>query len=268
MMIDQNSLLIDLDGVVYEGDLVVPGAVESLAWLRAQEIPHLFLTNTSSKSRRALVEKLGSMGVDTSENAILTPPVAAARWLRENVEGAVSLFVADGAVDEFAGLDRAAPDIDGEPVAAVVIGDLGKNWSYRKLNRAFRQLMTEPRPRLVALGMTRYWHAPDGLRLDTAPFVVALAHASGIEPTILGKPAEPFFATALEALGSTKSGTWMIGDDIRVDVGGAQDAGLRACLVRTGKFRSLDLELGIQPDFVLDSIASLPSWWDRMESER
>ena len=268
MTTDQSSLLIDLDGVVYEGDSVVPGAVESLAWLRAQEIPHLFLTNTSSKTRRALVDKLGSMGVDTSEDAILTPPVAAARWLKENVEGAVSLFVADGSVEEFAGLEQAAVDSEGEPVAAVVIGDLAEHWSYRELNRAFRQLMTEPRPRLVALGMTRYWHAPDGLRLDTAPFVVALAHASGVEPTILGKPAEPFFEAALVALGSARGETWMIGDDIRVDIRGAQDAGLRACLVETGKFRSTDLELGVQPDFVLDSIASLPFWWDRMESER
>lgn len=262
---DRPALLIDLDGVVYEGDSVVPGAVEALAWLRTRNVPHLFLTNTSSRSRGALVERLACLGVQGSEQAILSPPVAAARWLQNNVEGAISLFVADAAVEEFRELGSAAVGIEG-PVAAVVIGDLGETWSYRLLNRAFRQLMMDPRPILIALGMTKYWHAPDGLRLDTAPFVKALSYASGIEPTVLGKPAAPFFDMALAMLGSAQRSTWMIGDDIQGDVRGAQRAGLRGCLVRTGKFRPSDLHLGIQPDLVLDSLADLPQWWDSLAS--
>ena len=121
--------------------------------------------------------------------------------------------------------------------------------------------MTEPSPTLVALGMTRYWHAADGLRLDTAPFVVALQHASGIEPVVVGKPARPFFEMALTELGAVPEATWMIGDDIRGDIGGAQNAGMRGALVQTGKYRPGDLDLAIQPDAVLPSIADLPGWW-------
>jgi ribonucleotide monophosphatase NagD (HAD superfamily) len=68
---------------------------------------------------------------------------------------------------------------------------LGEGWDFATLNRAFRLLMAEPHPRLIALGMTRYWRAADGLRLDTAPFVVALQHATGIAPVVLGKPDRP-----------------------------------------------------------------------------
>jgi ribonucleotide monophosphatase NagD (HAD superfamily) len=109
--------------------------------------------------------------------------------------------------------------------------------------------------------MTRYWRAADGLRLDTAPFVVALQHATGIAPVVLGKPARPFFAAALARLGAEASETLMIGDDIRGDIGGAQGAGIRGLLVRTGKFRPRDLRGEIQPDGVIDSIADLPAWW-------
>jgi ribonucleotide monophosphatase NagD (HAD superfamily) len=118
--------------------------------------------------------------------------------------------------------------------------------------------MREPSPRLVALGMTRYWHAPGGLQLDTAPFVAALAHASGVEPVVLGKPAPEFFAAALAQLGVAASAAMMIGDDIRADIGGAQAAGLAGILVRTGKFRPADLRGSIVPDLVIGSIAELP----------
>jgi HAD superfamily hydrolase (TIGR01458 family) len=121
--------------------------------------------------------------------------------------------------------------------------------------------MDEPHPYLIALGMTRYWRAADGLRLDCAPFVVALSHATGIEPVVLGKPAVPFFEAALRAVGVAAGETLMIGDDIRGDVGGAQQAGIRALLVRTGKFQPADLRGDIRPDGVLDSIAGLPQWW-------
>ena len=200
------------------------------------------------------------MGIPVDPEDILTPPVAAAAWLHDHVTDPVALFVPSATAREFADVDRAAPDYPGR-VGAVVVGDYGENWDFAELNRAFRLLMNEPQPALVALGMTRYWRAPDGLRLDTAPFVTALTCATGVEPVVLGKPAPAFFEAALTRLGATAAETLMIGDDIRGDVGGAQECGIRGVLVRTGKFRPGDLELGIHPHATLDSIAALPDWW-------
>jgi len=253
--VEEPALLIDLDGVVYRGDEPIPGAADAVAWLIDQQIPHLFVTNTTSRPRSALVAKLTGFGIRASEDEILTPPVAAAIWLEQAGCRRLRLAVPAATCAEFAGFDIVAGD---EPVDAVVVGDLGRDWTFDRLNTAFRDLMREPRPQLVALGMTRYWHAPDGLRLDTAPFVLALAHAAGVEQVVLGKPAPDFFATALARLGVEPAQAAMIGDDIRADVGGAQAAGLRGILVRTGKFRPADLACGIEPDLVLDSIAELP----------
>jgi HAD superfamily hydrolase (TIGR01458 family) len=253
------ALLIDLDGVIYEAEEPVAGAAETIAWLRDNAIPHLYLTNTTSRPRSALVEKLLGMGIDVAEESILTPPVAAARWLLEHAPGLSALFVAPETVTEFGSLELAS--VDQESVASVVVGDYGERWSFAELNRAFRLLMGEPHPTLVALGMTRYWRTEDGLTLDTAPFVMALAHASGVEPVVLGKPARAFFETALAMLDVSAVETLMVGDDIQGDIAGAHSAGLSGVLVRTGKFRSSDLGGDITPEFVLDSFAELPERW-------
>lgn len=250
--------LIDLDGVLYEGERVVEGARDAIAWLVDQDIPHLFLTNTTSRPRAAIHHKLQQLGFASGAEAILTPPLAAAQWLRDHGLERAALFLPEATRDEFDGFEM----VSGEDHAdAVVVGDLGAHWDFATLNRAFRLLMATPQPRLLALGMTRYWRAEDGLRLDTAPFVVALSHARGARPVTLGKPARAFFEAALEHLGIAAVDAIMVGDDIRSDIRGAQDAGLRALLVRTGKFRPLDLEDGPEPDAVLDSIADLPDWW-------
>ncbi len=259
------SLLIDLDGVLYEGGEPVTGAAAAISWLEEKKVPKLFLTNTTSRPRSAIVAKLADMGIAATEDEILTPPVAAVAWLRRNASGPAALFVPEATAGEFAGIELAETGSEG-PVGAVVIGDYGERWSFAELNRAFRLLMAEPRPALVALGMTRYWRAADGLRLDTAPFVKALEHATGIEPVVLGKPARAFFDAALAKLDASASEALIIGDDIRTDIGAAQDFGMRGLLVRTGKFRPGDLDLGIRPHAMLDSIAALPDWWRQTEA--
>ncbi|HSO06145.1 MAG TPA: TIGR01458 family HAD-type hydrolase [Pelomicrobium sp.] len=253
------GILFDLDGVFYVGGSPIPGAAEALAWVRERGIPHCFLTNTTSRPRSALTEKLAGIGLDVDADDILTPPVAAARWIADNVKGGVALFVPDATRAEFAELP--VSDDPDAAVGAVIVGDLGEKWDFFVLNRAFRLLMHEPRPALIALGMTRYWKAPDGLRLDTAPFVMALAHATGVEPTVLGKPARTFFEIALAMIECDAANAVMVGDDIKGDIGGAQDAGIRGILVKTGKFQPADLDGRIQPAAVLDSVAGLPDWW-------
>jgi phospholysine phosphohistidine inorganic pyrophosphate phosphatase len=259
------ALLIDLDGVIYETNRAVPGAADAVRWMQGAGIPHLFLTNTTSRPRRALVEKLAAMGIAVDEQSVLTPPIAAARWLLEHAPGRTALFVPPATVEEFGALEAAGADE--KRVASVVVGDYGERWDFCELNRAFRLLMTDPPPALIALGMTRYWKAEDGLRLDTAPFVAALSHASGVEPIVLGKPAAAFFDSALDLLDVPRGDALMIGDDIRGDVGGAHNAEISAALVRTGTFRPGDLEGDIHPQFVLDSIAELPQRWDEISGQ-
>ncbi|MBV8905308.1 MAG: TIGR01458 family HAD-type hydrolase [Acidobacteriia bacterium] len=259
------GLLFDLDGVVYNDESLIPGAVETIGWAASRRVPYLFVTNTTSRNRLALVEKLGRFGIATDAAHILTPCVAAANWLRSQDGGPVALFVRDAAREEFEGLPQVPPDAE-TGAAYVVIGDLGEAWDYKTLNRAFRLLHHQPDAKLVALGMTRYWQTAEGLSLDVAPFVVALEHASGRQAVVFGKPAAAFFHAAARQLGLDSNEIVMIGDDIHADIGGAQAAGLKGVLVKTGKFRPSALVTSVKPDAILDSIAAVPEWWDSFEN--
>ena len=254
------AILFDLDGVLYTGDKAIEGAAQTINWCRDQAIPHLFLTNTTSRPRTALVDKLAGFDISATADDFLTPSLAARRWLVDNVEGKIALFIPEATRDEFSAFDQ-CDDHAEQGAAAVIIGDLGEGWNFTTLNRAFRLLMSNRETSLIALGMTRYWRAADGLMLDAAPFVKALEHASGREAIVLGKPSTDFYVTALELLGYTAEQTLMIGDDIKGDIQGSQLAGIRGLLVKTGKFQATDLQQGISPYDVIESIADLPAWW-------
>ncbi|MGA2039956.1 MAG: TIGR01458 family HAD-type hydrolase [Bryobacteraceae bacterium] len=256
------GVLFDMDGVIYNDEHPIAGAAETIEWVQAHRVPHLFLTNTTSKSRGALCEKLMRQGIRAAETEILTPGAVVAEWLRTAPAGPIALFVREPARREFAGLPCLADDAE-RGARYVIVGDLGELWDYRTLNRAFRLLHNNKEAELIALGMTRYWLASDGLSLDVAPFVAALEHAAGRKALVFGKPAARFFLAAAERLSLAGAEVLMIGDDIEADVAGAQAAGLKGALVRTGKFHPADLEGAIRPDVVLDSIAGLPAWWNR-----
>lgn len=256
------GVLLDLDGVVYVGDEPVPGAAETVEWLAGEGVPYLFLTNTTSRPRQALVDKLAGLGISAEPDQLLTPAVAAVAWLRGHEVSRPALFAPDATAAEFAELDP-LPDDAEHGAGAVVVGDLGEGWDFPTLNRALRLLMSDAAVPLVALGMTRYWRAEDGLRLDAGAFVRALEYAAARDAVVLGKPDPAFYATAVDAIGVEADQVVMVGDDIKTDVGGAQRAGLAGVLVRTGKFAESDLDGDVSPDAVLDSLADLPRWWGK-----
>jgi len=253
------AILFDLDGVFYVGDQLIDGALDVLHWCDNRKLPYLFITNTTSKPPRAIVEKLSGFGISTTVDKVLSPPVAAVAWLRQQGIERISLYMREKTRSVFSDFEQV--ESAQEPTEAVIVGDMGEGWRFEVMNRAFRQLMQKPTPVLIALGMTRYWRAPDGLCLDAGAYVSALQYASGIEPIVLGKPAQAFFHAAVQRLAVSPEEVLMIGDDIRSDIHGAQQAGLRGLLVRTGKYRASDLEGSIQPDAIIDSIADLPAWW-------
>ncbi|MDX1334468.1 MAG: TIGR01458 family HAD-type hydrolase [Gammaproteobacteria bacterium] len=261
----KRGLLIDLDGVLYLGEKAIPGARAVVSWLQSSDYPFLFVTNTTSRPRHQIVEKLHAMGMEISEHSIITPVFAASLWIKQNVQGEVALFIPEATRADMQDIPSLEPGRE-EGAAAVVIGDLGVQWTYEQLNRAFRLLMHNPSAPLLALGMTRYWRAEDGLRLDVAPFVRALETATDKEAIVLGKPSADFFNMCLSLLGLEAEQVFMVGDDIRSDVAGAQAAGIWGVLVQTGKFQESDLDSGIDADVMLNSIAQLPDWLERIQA--
>ena len=255
------AFLVDLDGTLYSADAPIPGAVEALTRLRRAGVPFRLVTNTTSRSRRMLVERLAGYGFGVLAEEIVTATLAGATLLRTRGLSRVAPFVPAAALEDLAGLSLTGGTSDRPRAAAeaVVLGDLGERWTYDLLQEAFEHLMAGAA--LVALSRDRYFRQGERLVLDAGPFVAALEYAANTSADVAGKPSTAFFAAAVESLGLARDrSVAMVGDDLWSDVDGAQRAGLQGWLVRTGKFREDVLRsASIVPDRVLESVAVLGS---------
>ncbi len=224
------GVLLDIAGVLYDGDTVVPGAIKGLRALRAAGLPLRLVTNTSRRPKRVLLDHLRRLGFDVSEDEVFTATEALVAYLvRERLRP--FLLVHPYLDEEFEALDRDRPN-------AGVVGDAAERFTYQRLNAAFR-LLIDGAP-LLAIATNRYFREADGLSLDAGPFVAALEYATQAETILFGKPAPAFFQAVLTDLGMPPAETVMIGDDVEADVNGALSLGLQATLVRTGKYRAGD----------------------------
>ncbi len=189
------GLLLDIDGTLYVGEEPIPGAPEALRELERRGHVLRYLTNTTRFSRDELARRLRAMGFDASPDQLFTAPVAAAAWLAHHGIRRVGAYVPASTLDDFRAFELVPEDAVPD---AVVVGDLGPEWTFDRLNHAFRQLLEGAR--LVALQRNRYWRTPDGLTIDAGAFVAALEYAAGTEAVVVGKPSREFFRLAADSL--------------------------------------------------------------------
>ena len=252
------GLLLDIDGTLAEAERALPGAVAAVVELRRSGFPLRFVTNTTRRPRREIRQRLAAMGIDAGPEEIFTPPLAAVAWLEARGLSRIAACVPPATLEDFAGFA-----LDDRQPQAVLVGDLGREWNFDRANAAFRWLLGGAE--LVALHRNRYWSTADGLAIDAGAWVVALEYASGKSGHLMGKPAHEFFARAAESMGLALAEVAMVGDDVASDVGGAQRAGARGILVRTGKFLAGELDRsGVLPDLTVVSIADLPASLERI----
>ncbi|AJD48008.1 HAD family hydrolase [Isoalcanivorax pacificus W11-5] len=249
------AVFLDLAGVLYEGRRAIPGAQDAVARLQASPLTLRFVTNTSRRSRAQVLDDLAQLGFDIAPDTLFTAPLAARQWLVRRGHRPL-LLVHPDIECEFAGLSQADPD-------AVLLADAEDRLNYRNLDNAFRLLMTGAP--LLAIGINRYFKTEDGLHLDAGPFVRALEFATGTQAVVAGKPATDFFREVLNDAGCAPEEALMVGDDVHGDVEGALDAGLRAMLVQTGKYRPGDEDriqgvFGVRPSIteVVDAVLQPP----------
>ena len=250
-MID--GLLLDMDGVLALSFAPMPGAVETLAWIRERGIPFRIVTNTTTHTRADLASTLRAEGFDLEADEIVTAVVGTAAHLRSRHPGARVLLLTDGdAREDLEGITLVAPDEDAE---VVVLGGASEEFTYGNLNHIFRLVIGGAS--LVGMHRNLYWRTAEGLELDGGAYLAGLEEAAGVRATVCGKPSPAFFEAALSLLGLPAERVAMVGDDIVNDVLGAKACGLEGVLVRTGKFMESDLAKG-RPDHVLASFAELP----------
>jgi len=246
------AVLLDLGGVVYVGDSLLPGAARAIARLRSEGFALCFVSNVTRQSAASLRTALQSMGLVIGDDPLLTPALAARGYIERNGLRP-HLLVHPRLEEDFSDVKEGETD-------AVIIGDAGGLFAYENLNRAFR-VLNRGAP-LVALAANKVFRDADGkLSLDAGAFVTALSFASGVEPVVLGKPSGDFFRLALDAAGCDPGEAVMIGDDVESDIGGALAAGIRGILVRTGKYQDgAEKLIDPPPTLVVEDLPAAVEW--------
>ncbi len=255
------GVLLDIDGVLHVSMQPFAGAAETLTWLKQHGYATCFVTNTTTLARAALAQRLQEIGLPVDEQHLITAPVATANYIRQHFPGKRCWVLTKGnTAADFAGIELvdAAADV-------VVIGGAEELLTYNAMNAAFRMLMQGAE--LLAMHTNLYWRTSNGLQLDSGPYVHALEVATGKRAIVLGKPDRAFFEQALQALAVAPAEAVMVGDDIENDVAGAQQAGLRAILVCTGKHKTdSPLLQRVRPDAILPALVDLPQWLEQAGS--
>lgn len=243
------GVLCDIGGVLYVGDAPIEGAVEAINQIK-QKYPIRFLTNTTQKTSLQVVKKLQEFGFDITADEVITALDITKTFL-ENEKSYAKFLLTDDALSFF-------DDLKQFPQKYVVVGDAQQNFSYKNLNTAFRVLTNGAE--LLAVAKNRYFKDNDNeLSMDAGCFVQALEYASAKKAMLIGKPSSEFYHLACSDMNLNAAECLMIGDDIEGDIKGAQEAGIQAVLVKTGKFSEKDLDLGITPNLIIDSIADFHS---------
>ena len=252
---DIDALVLDMDGVLWRGEVALPGMAEFFAAARARGLPCALATNNSARTPASYVTKLAQMGVaDFPAAHILTSGTVTLAYLQERYPAGAAMHVLGG--DGLRDLLSAAGFRLVEREAAAVVVGLDPKITYPKLTKAMRCL--QDGADFIATNNDSSYPTPNGLAPGAGSLVAALAYSSGRQPINIGKPAAPLFEAALAVLGTSAARTLMIGDRLETDILGGAEAGMPTALVMTGVTSpSLLQESSLQPNLVYAGLPEL-----------
>jgi arabinose operon protein AraL len=250
----------DLDGTVYRGEEVIPGAPQTIAELRQRGCGVVFLSNKPLERRQAYAEKLTRLGIPASPDDVINSSLVLARYLANSEHGMAGATVfAIGEPPLLEELTAAGLRLSNIPEdIEVVIASFDRTFDYHKLNIGFQALRRGVR--FLATNADRTCPVEGGEIPDAGAIIGALEGCSGRKvELVVGKPSPLIMEMALERLGLPADACLMVGDRLETDIAMGHRVGMSTALVLSGVTQREDLShSSIQPDYVLESIADLP----------
>ena len=217
-----------MDGVLYRGDVVIPGAADAMRRLRQSGLKIVALTNNARAHAADYERKLSGLDIVLPASDILTAGAVTGRWLAEQ-HGAPSVFVAGSEALRQALLAAGCRESDAPDF---VVAGIDLAMPLSRLAEAARHLHRGAR--LVASNPDRRLPVPGGFEPESGAVVAFLEAASGQTATVIGKPNRPIFDYALERLELPRESVLVVGDTVDTDIAGAAGANLRSAHVASG----------------------------------
>lgn len=247
------GLAIDMDGTVYKGMNVIPGAIEFIDKLNENGIPYRFVTNNSSKGTAHYFNKLKKLGFNVKKENVLTSGVATLTFLQKERPGKTVYPVGTESyleeVREFGvKIDEEHPDI--------VLLSFDTTITYEKINKAYHFIMDGAE--FIATHPDDLCPNETGYDVDIGPFILMFEYLTKKKATVIGKPNRLLMDMAATQMGLEAKDVAMVGDRLYTDIRMAFDNDLQSILVLTGETSLGDLENSkVKPTYVLDSVAAI-----------
>ncbi|MEP2671133.1 MAG: HAD-IIA family hydrolase [Cyclobacteriaceae bacterium] len=257
----REGLLIDMDGVVYGGDILIPGADDFINDLVKREIPFTFMTNNSQRTPLEVVRKLKRLGIKVSVEHIYTSAMATASFLASQTTNGTVYVLGDGGIlsslhNEGLTMVETDPDF-------VVLGE-GHNFTLEMVRRAVDMILEgaklittnrDPSPKLKG------WN-----NLGIASTTAMIEEATGKKAFVTGKPSPVMMRSARKFIGLETASTTVIGDTMETDIQGGVQMGYKTILVLSGISKKEELNnYAFRPDMVVDSVGDIElplEWWN------
>lgn len=248
------GFLIDMDGVIYKGSELINGAVEFITKLRKNDIPFLFLTNNSQRTRRDVAHKLCKLGIEATEDDVFTCAVATARYLASKKPNGTAYIIGENGLAT-ALFKNGLTIVDSNP-DFVVVGE-GRTMSFEMIEKATR-LVAEG-AQLIATNLDPSCPTENGIRPGCGAIVAMIETATGKEAFSVGKPSPIMMRVARKHLDLATDETIMIGDTMSTDILGGNQMGYKTILVLSGGTKQEEISnFAYSPDYVVKDISCIP----------
>ncbi|MBL8809967.1 MAG: HAD family hydrolase [Planctomycetaceae bacterium] len=251
-----------MDGVIYRGTELIPGARDLILRLLVEEIPFTFLTNNSQRSRRDVATKLNRLGIPIEERHVFTCAMATARFLARQRPGGTAYVIGEsGLINALHANGYSIVDTHPD---YVVVGE-GRTLSFEMVERAVQLILDGAR--LIATNLDPNCPTASGTRPGCGAVVALLEKATGVKAFSVGKPSPIMMRAARKEIGLEAAETIVIGDTMDTDILGGVQMGYRTILVLSGVTTRSDLQnFAYRPDIVVESIADLLTPSDELQA--
>lgn len=249
----KRGYLIDMDGVIYRGTELIAGADQFIRRLREMDVPFMFLTNNSQRTRRDVATRLQRMGIAVEERHIYTCAMATAQFLAHQKPNGTAFVIGEGGLLQALHANGYSI-VDSDP-DYVVVGE-GRTMTFEIMERATRMIFNGAK--LVSTNMDPNCPTADGIRPGCGAITAMLESATGVPAFSVGKPNPIMMRVARKELGLSAEETTMIGDTMETDIVGGMQMGYRTILVLSGGTQPDDLKkFAYRPDVIVNSITDL-----------
>lgn len=249
-----------MDGVVYGGDVMIPGADEFVARLLKENIPFSFMTNNSQRTRLEAVRKLRKLGIEVTEKHIYTSAMATGKFLAGQVPNGTAYVLGEGGL--LTSLhENGITLVDNDP-DFVVLGE-GRNFTLEMVQRAVDMILAGAK--FIATNRDPSPKKKGWNNLGIAATAAMIEEATGVKAFVVGKPGPVMMRAARKALGLETAEVTVIGDTMDTDIQGGVQMGYKTILVLSGITKKEELtKYAFKPDLIVNSVhdIKLPlPWW-------